>query len=337
MSRINTELKELEVKVAGRKRGQYDPRTSGITVSLLQKWLRCRYSASLYLSGWSPLRVKDSMNFGNLFHGLLHHVYDNLRTSGSLPRKPAHLPAAGSEIAAVFLDRYYKEAVRTLQGADLETMQRDLLVCLTLIKPYLWFWRGDFYKRRWIGLETQFDINFRGFRLRGKRDGVYETKSGDVRLLETKTKSRLDNEEELTDALVIDLQCMFYLLATRLELGQFIPGVTYNIVRRPGLYVTKGESAEAYAEKVAEDIEKRPLHYFVRYELDFAKVDQRTFRDSLAGRLREFEGWCRGEVANYRNETSCLGRFNCSYLNHCASGSFDQYCVSELFKELEDI
>ena len=54
---------------------QYDVRRQGITQSLLSKWLSCRESARLYLTGLTTLQRKSAMMAGSLYHDALERLY----------------------------------------------------------------------------------------------------------------------------------------------------------------------------------------------------------------------------------------------------------------------
>jgi RecB family exonuclease len=316
----------------------YQFRKHGVTVSLLQKFERCRYAAKLYLAGWTPVKSTGSLFFGSLFHDMLHHVYEHFRTEGP-PKNRKHLSLEGVRVARPWLEKYHREAVRIMGPSEVQDLENDIWTCLALLRPYLRFWRRDFYDREWVGLESEFRVKFQDqYVLRGKRDGVFLDKHGKLRILETKTKARFDNPTVMGYALALDMQNLFYLVATELELGRRPTGVTYNMIRRPSLRQGKKESGEAFASRIRADIVKRKLHYFVRYEVDYPRSDVRRFEDELEIILEEFKNWVRkgGDVQTYRNRTACISRFNCPYLALCGSSdSFTDYMVSRIFTELE--
>jgi hypothetical protein len=334
--------KEKSKKEEGTRPEAYDFRRHGATVSLLQKYLRCRYSAKLYLEGWSPMDTTSALFFGSLFHDTLHKVYEHFRVDG-VPDDVRDMVRQGVKVAKPYLFTYHREAERIMSASEITALDADVWTVLALLRPYLRFWKKDFYERKWVGLETEFVASLGmghpgEYRLlRGKRDGVFRDKRGKLRILETKTKSRLDNDSVMLNALSLDMQNLFYTVATWAEMDERPVGVSYNIVRRPQLRQKKKESSEAFSSRILGDIRKRPLFYFKRYELVYPKSDVVRFRDELIMLLKEFEAWLDGDrrFPTYKNRTSCIGRFNCPYLAHCGSDSFAGYQISPIFTELE--
>ena len=314
----------------------HHPQVQGITVSLLQKWLACRQAAAYYLAGWMPVHLKDSLFFGSMAHGVLQTVYEHWRTH-KRPLSEERFLDRSLDVANDYLSEEIAKVARSLKGKSaIEAALSGSVVLAMTLGPYLHKWQKDFTERTWLGVETQFDVQWKGIRLRGKRDGIYISKRGYLTILETKTRSRLEDEQDLTDALTFDLQSLFYIMASAIELGRPVRRVAYNIIRRPGLRQGKKEKPEDFAGRIEADIVKRPNHYFVRFYLTYPPEVIKAFEADLWKKVSEFQAWCEGSLPTYRNETACVRRFICPYLNICASGSTRLYMKGEIFRELQE-
>lgn len=312
---------------------KFNPVRDGVTATLITRWLSCRESARLYLAGWTPMVFKESLLFGSLFHDLLRMLYDHY-VEDYAPRGVHKLVADAEKVAAPWFDRHLRETARSMSDpSNVEALERDIAVCSVMIAPYVRRYEEDFRKLEWVGLETEFDVEWEGMRLRGKRDGVYR-KGKKLWILETKTKGRVD-EAGLMEQLLIDFQSQFYMLATQLELGEQPSGVDYNVVRRPGQRLKISEPLNEFAERIQVDIKGRPDYYFMRYEIFFAEEDLDRFNADLKIVLEEFRLWAAGNLPCYRNLSSCVGRWNCTYLPMCSSGTTVGFRKSGIFRELE--
>ncbi len=313
----------------------YKLERDGVTSTLLQRFMKCRRAAELYLEGWVKLKTSDSLAFGTLFHDLLRKLYSHYREERP-PLGASKLAAQAEAITDPWLDEYIRRASRELAAPEqIEALERDAAIIHRMVDPYTRFWEEDFRKARWVSLESQFDVQHRGFRLRGKRDGLYKKKDKSIWLLETKTKGRID-EEELLLMLTMDFQCLFYMLATEIESGKRPVGVDYNVIRRPGHEIREGESFAEFADRIRADIDKRPDHFFKRFEVAYDSSDFRWFGRMLAQVLKEFKDWHDGLLPTYPNLASCIGRWNCSYLEACSSRSMTGYVQAGIFRELEE-
>jgi len=303
----------------------------GVTQSMLNSWRTCRYLSSLQLAGWRPKRFKTSFRFGSLVHDILEAIYRGMRADSKISTPKGIKRFIAGKVRENLSCALPSESMDEieLEGAFAEAL---------LAGPYLRQWPEDF-KRDWVGVESQFDYDFAGFRLRGKRDAVFRQtgkKGGGLWLLETKTKSRIE-EAELELYLSFDFQSLFYLLSLAVaNPGEEIKGCLYNIIRRPALRETEAkESREEFIERVGEDIRKRPDHYFKRYELVFTPKTLQEFKSDLLKQLAEFKEWQNGKLPTYKNPQACVGRFQCEFLEHCSSGTFAGYVQEAPFRELD--
>jgi len=317
------------MKVAKRRR-KYDPLKDGITQSLLSRFLSCRYATMLYLQRLSVIGTKDTLLFGNMVHGILDAMnkfamdtdlrkmlkkerYQELLRIGRKALRQANDKYVGTALDpqtfknftgqfGLMLPRYLKHREDGIRICDYDYSKRDI-----------------------IASEEEFDVDFHGYKLRGKLDRAFEH-GRELWIGETKTKGQI-SDEELENALLVDLQIKFYLTAAELHFNKLPEGVLYNIIRRPNYKVMKN-----FKDKLASE----PEHFFTRYEVTFTRSEIQKFQEELRLMLEEFVQWAEGDLPTYKNYKSCLGkRFNCDYLRLCATGDKSLYYTrDELFSEL---
>lgn len=309
---------------------EYNLERDGVTQSLLQNWLACRYRTDLILKGWQLPLTKDALWFGDLFHLLLEIHYTFLATEKSFTQS--------------LLKGFFQTFEKNNQNIKQESIEKFFAMAEALYFPYVDHWEKDDKKKQWISLEPEFEVDFQGFKLRGKIDGIFKIKDK-LWLLETKTKSQVD-EKNMLEMLAIDFQNLFYIVAAELLYPkEKIVGVLYNIIRKPQLKFTgsfrgKKESLQDFSLRMQEDIKKRPEHYFKRYEVKYTKQQLIIFKEELSSLLNEFQIWNNLPLTYYkrsRNRTSCIGRWNCEFLQACAQGNLAGYVQTrKLFPELAE-
>jgi len=305
----------------------YDPEL-GMTQSLMSDWTMCRQRAAYKLKGWRSTKESEAILLGDLVHACLGEMHTQTR-------KKHYRTASAVELVADRVIQAWSSRMRQTLG-DPDLLDRVMALAKALLPAYIRFYPKDFLEVRWIEAEKMFDVNFKGFRLRGRRDGVFEARVARLSLQESKVKGRVASE--LEDCLSFDFQCLFYLLALRLELNKAVYDVSYNVIRRPQLKQGQKEESADFIERIAADIQKRPDHYFMRYPLTFSRETQLRFAEELYGKLQDFSAWRQGVACHYRSETSCLGRGACPFIEACASGSMAGYrYAGTLFPELETL
>jgi len=303
----------------------YLPSRNGVSPSMLQAYLSCRQRAKLRIAGWKPIRISEASSFGLMFHNMLGTLYDYYRNHRPPKGTKALIRECGS-LAGKFMDAYDQEHMQDSADPNyLNLLERDGSVCLAMLPHYVRFWEKDFREFRWVELESEIDVPFDRFRLKGYRDATYLKKKGSgVWILENKTRSRI-NEMEIGLMLMQDLQCYMYALATKLQTGKTPAGIDFNVIRRSEMRQRAGESHQEYAQRISGDIACRPDYYFIRYEHAITKTALSEFADHLLIQLSEFENWCLGKIPTYMNQTACVGRYACEFLQMCASGSDTGY------------
>ena len=206
-----------------------------------------------------------------------------------------------------------------------------------------------------IASELPFDLPLRNpatgaastvWRLAGVIDRIVRLPDGRVALMECKTTSQdFSPGGDYWVRLRLDPQLSIYVLAAR-RLGYDIDTILYDVTRRPQLrpyratpeasrkYRANGrlyanqraedESPEAFAVRVATDIDARPDHYFVRMEI--ARLDQ-DLADCAAELWQQQKTLRAAQRAGswYRNPGSCFAPWPCAYLPICAHRDLEEH------------
>lgn len=307
----------------------------GVTQSMLSNFLGCRQRCRYSLDGWRALEDKVALAFGSLMHSLLERLYYAIAAASIHPGG-----------AVEVFESYVRQWLRSAEKRPLAGGSQQAHFLAAQAKPvflgYCAYWEKDFDSDKWVEVEGVFDTQWKGFRLRGRRDGLQRLKKY-LRLMETKTKGQIPTR--LDDALMIDPQNLFYLLTLNEDIrkGKIFKGakpvnrVLYNLIRRPGIKLKQDESLDNYSTRIAKDIEKRTDHYFKRIELFYTLKDQKRFAEQLLPMIQDFAAFTKGKLPTYRNAWSCITRWVCAYLGACTSGKMNEYSKGgRLFTELED-
>lgn len=296
----------------------------GVTQSMLSTFLNCRQRSKFYLDGWDADLPKHSASRGDLIHLALEKWYQK--------------PHADVSKFLMDIERQWLKAQLKRGNRDEQSKQNALAELFAIFPNYMKKWAVSDLKRTWVELEAVFDVKFHGFRLRGKRDGLfdYKLRRGKHWLFETKTKAQID-EIGLMDQLAFDFQNLFYLTALEVA-GTPAVGVVYNVIRSPNIRRGKNDDPEAFQKHIEAHIKKEGLdHYFKRYEVTYTDATIKRFKSDLRFKLEEFAAWVEGKRPTYRNESACIGRMKCPFLGACASGSMVGYISGrKLFRELEE-
>ena len=316
----------------------YDYKRDGVTQSLLQSFLRCRQEADWNLKGYTPLYISPSFTYGTIVHGVLEKIYE-----GIMKKEVKFKPTSKviSKYTKVIENQWLKENPRVGKPM-LESLQLSLALSEKTLPVYFdYWWEEDFKSITWRALEHQFKIPYvtkdgRKTFIRGKRDGDSGEKY--LKLFETKTKSQI-NVDDLILTLWFEFQVRLYLWAMKKEYKQIPSGVTYNIIRKTQIYKYKDESINAYADRVTEDVIKRPDHYFIRLEISVTPREILEFEKELEGIIVDFMNWQDGKLVTYKNSGQCINKYGtCPFLQLCSQQNFSLYTKRKsVFKELNDL
>jgi hypothetical protein len=203
-----------------------------------------------------------------------------------------------------------------------------------IIEKYFIFYNEDFSKFKWLAIEKSFDIDFHGFKLRGKIDGVFEHK-GKVWLLEHKTKGRIP--DSVFQMLGFNFQNLLYITSFEQEFKTKVCGVQYNIIRNPQVKMTqKDKSFADFRNRISSAFDADPKYYFMRSEMFYSDEEKEKFKTDLLQRLNLIK-YIRENDITFRNQSACeTGSYTCKFIEYCSTGLLSQYSKEKLFPELEE-
>jgi hypothetical protein len=289
----------------------------GVSQTRVAEFVHCRRAAKFNLDGWASPTTKESLAFGGLVHELNEGLYERVR-AGKMTGEPAQV----RRFMTATFRAWRKKAAGWTSPAEAQTVEKCVAKATAVYPGYCAKWKKDFDPKIWRELEGEFDVEWRGFRLKGRIDGILEVK-GKLWILETKTMGRID--EALSDSLGFDFQTLFYITAAEVAVGRPVEGAIYNVIRRPGHKQKDGESLPKFVARVAKEVEKKPDHFFKRFELTYSPHRRKIFEAELEMKLNAFGAWLRDGGPTWRDERSCRGRYNCDWLDACSSGSMSGY------------
>ncbi len=314
----------------------FDPRRDGLTQGAIVGFLECREQSRLRLCEGlkRPAWPASVMTWGSIFHDALEAYYGE-----------------GYEGEALFSQWREQENYNMLTPEDMEKWELMEEQIRVVADEYFEYWGDQDAAMDWVEVEGEFDIKLeyekgKFVRIRGKRDAAYElgakSKKGKpaLWLFETKTKGQIA-EAAINDTLERDFQLHTYLWALWKETGRMPVGATYNIVRRPGLKLSKKEDIPQYGERVLKHIEdKGRSYYFKRMEYAIVPSALEEFEVELKRNVKDYMEWWDNKQGNGQNPKygmPCQGKFGlCSMLSKCFWNK-DEGLVTKTrpFEELE--
>ncbi len=296
----------------------YNLHEIGISQSLIIDYLSCRWKFLYSINRWSHIGSEYKYAFGSLIHDMLDKIYNYCRLNKSVT----------STLIGDWIDEY-DFGFKITQDIELLKAKAEVLLI-----AYMKYYPEDFESKKFDEIESVFEVDFHGYKLRGKKDGRFLCK-GKKWLMEHKTKSRIE-EALLLQVLNFDFQNLFYITADEIETGEEIQGVLYNIVRNPSSKPKKNERLSQYTIRLRKEVEKDPAHYFLRYEIPYTKADKNRFTYELAEIIWEIQLLLDRTRGIYRNTTGCTSPYNCDFLNACCRNSMIGYeRQPSLFMELK--
>lgn len=317
----------------GRFASNWDFWEHGVSPSAMQMFVTCREQFRLrYVEGWKSRRSHLGTEFGECFHFILEKAY--------AMKKPPSMA-----IIDRWLDDYEKAWFKrnTMATTYQVDMLRTTLVLARATAPgyfrrYVGDWGTGKYPiptkivpKKWLGLETWFEIPYefedgRRTKIRGRRDGVFETASKKLMVFDTKCLSMI-NESDLLEALPVNLQQMAYVWATWRETGRYPSGAVLNVVRRSGMKMSETESLSDFEQRVREEVEnpKRWSHFFMRPAVDTLTTKEILDWQNrqLVPLMNELRGWWEGTIPHYPNPEALITKYGRSdYFEVITSGNY---------------
>lgn len=158
----------------------------------------------------------------------------------------------------------------------------------------------------------------------GKIDVLMQDAAGDWWVLETKTAAMSTVDANYLDRVRVDWQVTGYLVLAEELLGIRPRGVLYNVIKKPAIRLKKGESHEAFAQRVYEEYTRnaKDKQYFVREEVIIGRPQINQWRKEMSFVCEEI--WQAHQDAKAiwpMNTGACIEKYGaCKYFELCVSG-----------------
>lgn len=294
----------------------------GFSQNMLTTFLQCRRKAKNQLQGWQNIYRPAALDFGTIGHKVEQVVY-----SAFASKQIKRLDEEDFIKSVVVTEsaKHAKKSSTRWTPEDFEEHEDREAQLMALIPAYFKFYSKKDAVRE-ILLEQSFRLPFAGTHINGYID--YQKRVAKKWwLMDTKHLSRVDSDAKaMTDVLCSDFQLNFYTLASRLMHGEFPAGCLYNIVRRPGLRLKKGENKVKFIARVTKDIRDRPTFYFMRHEIPITKDIQRRFEVDLTNLIKEWLEWHKGGMVTTVFGMPCQTKYGlCKYVQLCHNGNTHMY------------
>ncbi len=217
------------------------PNLDAVTCSSLRNFRNCRKKYFFkHEQGLTPLMESEAQYLGKVIHNCLAIYY-----------APSDKSRA-DRIAEIFTTIDAAFPNRELNFIDRKNYNHATAMMAAYVKHY-----AD-ESFRVIAIEREFSAplinpetgaSSRTYYVRGKVDGIVEI-DGENFILEHKTASKID--EAYIERLPLDWQTNLYAHFVQQATGLKITGVVYNVLEKPRIRQSMGETEEKYAERYAE-------------------------------------------------------------------------------------
>lgn len=301
----------------------WDLERDGLTQSMLLEFLACRKRAHLsYREGWSSITTSNAITFGTLFHACLEKYYKD---------KQADIPKLITNCLTEYKESVTKERQWTVEDAENHALNEGFI--RSVLPKYIDNYKTKDANKTYSNIEEEFNVEINGIRCRGKMDRVETNKDGEIWIVDTKTKSRID--PNIQDRLSFDPQVMLYILAYQTMTGNIPRGFMLDIIQRPALRRGKEETLQHFIERVRKDVDES---YFSRIQWRLNSSEFETWKEEFRQMIVEFKAWAEGRSATYRNPASCSTRYgDCKFSKFCGLGITDGLVKkTKVFSELNN-
>jgi hypothetical protein len=250
----------------------------GLTVSAMKLWSTCREQFALkYIDGWASRKASVPIVYGSLWHLAQEHQGTSTPWKG--------------------IDAYLKDFKKNGDSHAIRDVEFMIAQIKTLFPLYAAHYKTQDSSIKWTRREAVFlqPLRVLGEQLpiAGRRDGEFRTAKGTLGLFETKTKSNIDRKA-IADLLRSDLQTLVYCWSMWREYNEAPGLILYNVVKRPSLRQTQGETQQAYLIRLANDCRRKPDNYFLRWQVQITKDDMARFEtEQLVPICQAFLTWWR--------------------------------------------
>ena len=317
--------------------GKYDPRTHGVSYSMLSDFMSGRQKARYRIQGIKSKAPAFALTFGSVAHEVLDVAYNEI-ARGVITTVPDRDHIMGWIAMA---EKTWNKANPGASTKALQFLELSLLYAEAVFPHYFEFYADTIFKMEWDESLTEkfhrFPFKIAGYEtipILVKMDSAYwktailkktKKKVSRLWLFETKTSSRID-EANIVDLLPSSLQQNIYMLALHDVVGTKPKGATRNVIRRPGQRRGQKETLKDFGVRIEADIKKRPEHYFKRFSLLSDDYELELCRSDLQGVLVDFLKWFDGKSIHYRNTNECDGKYGrCQYTEGCLMGNWGAF------------
>jgi hypothetical protein len=304
----------------------YNLFTKGISQSLLGSFQNCRRKFLFEINRFQSPDIERKTTYGTMVHDLLEKIYI------AFYRNKISWEDL-TKMTLINIENY--KLPNLFNQNDIELMKAK---AQAMLEEYLIFYKTDFVNLKFEEIEKVFSVNFKGYILRGKKDGKIYDKNNGLWNIEHKNFSKI--VDELPDLLTYDFQNLFYLVADNCEKRKDIIGVKYNVLRNPD--VRKMVNPEEVYNHLKDLIKKDQRHYFIRYEIPYSRGKVKNFSFELWNKLNDLQ-----EIIDiddkkqqffrlYKNEKACNSPYKCDFQQACSTCNLVGYKQKDkLFNELE--
>lgn len=279
----------------------WNPMVHGVTQSLLQKFKgdKDRFHKHAVL-GLRETNRKEAMEYGSIFHKLI-------------------------ELGAIMGKGYTRVKMLTVMNEWIKRKYdnpESLMLVKIAIAVYEEYrvWEAKKPKREYIEAEPVFCESFEVpsvrfnpspdisiyippgiiIPFRGRIDGVLKAGNG-IGIEENKTKGRID-VPFLLNTIPSNIQVMFYAVCAELKYKKPCKFVDYNVIRKPAERQKVKESDNDFIQRIRENVQAQPTHYFYRMHYDFQQGQvAKWIREELTPLIWEIYLWWRSIEANPTN------------------------------------
>jgi len=303
----------------------YHPQKDGVTQSMIHTWRGCPVKARMTLKGYKKPASSTAVIFGSVFHEAIAEVYSQIKNNiiqSAEDYNNDHKVSLTRFITKFFEAEYDSQTVPGKEQFDF-----SFQVVPGLIYEYLKFWKEDF-GFEYLAIEENFKTEGPCLiPLRGKRDAVLKGvfNGGDRYLMEHKTKSQI-SEGNLGMTISRDLQNLLYIYTYNLEHSKNqLSGVLYNIIRKPMLRKKANESMPEFGTRCLLDIQQRPEHYFMRFDVPITPKVINNFSVKFASEMMRYLTWWEtNEKYDQENTANCyMYNSPCQFIEYCDSNYQD--------------